>query len=352
MFSLFRLLFNLNYWRRLFGKATWTDVGMSLRRAHKDRRARKHLLAFSFLLLAPVLCIAYLWWLIGSGAIYFVPFLIPIYWLMQRGYKKQDKASLRITPGPPPLRRELSKEELAEVRSHLATLALVFAVFLDRAASEAFLKQNEVPEGREVVSRRVHLELLKTIGAWDRLAQVDRDAMIDADGKWEWPRIHHAAMVVEPLRLLRWILRVDFYLPLVGQQLEIESKMAHELVYAPDKVLKGDELATVTMLETGRDSARHFVMRCVAELISRGCEEAKTEEIKQWATKTASSLSGDQNADFLLGGKLVSEAPEDQVRWAMSLSRTRAEFLQWSIGVLEGSVVPSAEFAAVSDAPA
>lgn len=352
MFSLFRLLFNLNYWRRLFGKATWNDVGLSLRRVHKDRRARKHLLAFSILLLAPLLCIAYLWWLIGSGAIYFVPFLIPIFWLMQRGYKQQDKASLRVTPGPSPERRELSKEELSQVRSYFATLALVFAVFLDRASSEAFLKQNEVPEGREVVSRRTHLELLKTIGAWDRLAQADRDAMIDADGKWEWPKIHRAAMAVEPLRLLRWILRVDFYLPLVGQQLEIENKLAHELVHTPDKVLKGGELATVAMLETGRDSARHFVMRCVAELISRGCEEAKTDEIKQWATKTAASLSGDQNADFLLGGKLVSEAPEDHVRWAMSLSRTRAEFLQWAIGVLDGSVAPSTEFAAISDAPA
>ncbi|HVU45874.1 MAG TPA: hypothetical protein VHD85_07105 [Terracidiphilus sp.] len=318
-------------------KATWSEAQASLRRAHKDKRARRHLFALAVMILAPALCFIYLLWLIGSGAFIFLPFVIPVIWLIRRSHRKQDESALRIAPGPASVRRELTSEERSAIRTHFATQALIYAVFVDRAASEAFLKQNTVPEGREIISRRLHLDLLKKIGAWDKMSQTDRDAMIDADGNWEWPRINQSSFAIEPLRLLRWILRVDFYLPLIGQQLRIDHTVANELVHDPDKVLKGDALASPAMLETGRDSARHYLLRCTAELISRGLEEAKTEEIKEWASRASATLSGNQNEDLLLDGTLVSEASEDQIRWARALAKTRADFLQSAIAVLEGS---------------
>ena len=220
-------------------------------------------------------------------------------------------------------------------------------MFLDRAASEAFLKENAVPEGHEVVSRRIHLELLKTIGAWDHLAQVDRDAMIAADGNWDWSLINQVVLCIEPVRLLRWILRIDFYLPLVGQQLQVDFKLAKELISAPNKAVDGSALATVPMLETGRDAARNFVLRCTAELIARGLLEADNEEIKKWATEAAASIGGNQSEDFLIDKHLVSEAPEEQLRWAATLSSRRAQFLKWAIAVMEGNVTIDDQFAAI-----
>jgi hypothetical protein len=321
-------------------KTTWSEAQASLRRAHKDKRARKHLFALALMILAPALCIAYLVWLIGTGAIVFVPFVIPVIWLIRRSHRQQDTAALRIAPGPAPVRRELSSHERAAIRAHFASHALVYAVFADRAASETFLKQNTVPEGNEIISRRLHLDLLKRIGAWEKLSQADRDVMIDADGNWDWQRINQTTFAIEPLRLLRWILRIDFYLPLIGQQMRIDYKIANELVHDPDRVLKSDGLASVSMLETGRESARHFLLRCTAELINRGLEEPKTDEIKEWASRATATLSGNQNEDLLLEGSLVSEASEKQIRWARALARARSEFLGWAIGVLEGSVAP------------
>ena len=342
MYDLFRTLSRSGYWRMMLRKATWSEARASLRRVHKDKRARKHLFSLAIMILAPVLCFAYLVWLIGSGAFIFLIFAIPVIWLIRRSHRKQDESTLRIAPGPPgPIastRRDLTPEEQAAIRAHLANQALVYAVFVDRASSEAFLKQNTVPEGREIISRRLHLDLLKKIGAWDTMSQADRDAMIDGDGNWDWPRINRTSFAIEPVRLLRWILRVDFYLPLIGQQLRIDHKLANELVHDPDKVLKGDALATPAMLATGRDSARHYLLRCTAELISRGLEEAKTDEIKDWAARATASLRGNQNEDLLLDGKLVSEASEEQIRWARALAKTRTDFLQSAIAILEGSV--------------
>ncbi len=328
-------------------KDTWIRARANLKRVHKDRRARAHLLRLAFLLLVPALCIAYLAWLIGTGAIYFVPFVVPVIWWIQRSHRKQDESSLRIAPGPDNKVPELTEEERAEVRTFFAHQALVLAVFLDRAASEAYLKNNKVPEGREVISRQRHLELLRSTGLWERLAVNDRNALIDDDGTWDWERINRVASTIEPLRLLRWILRVNFHLPLIGEQLQLDTRIANELVLEPAKVSKDVEIATVPTIETGRDAARQFAMRCTAELISREAEQPKSEEIRVWATSMSARLRGDHNADLLLDGKLVSEAAEDRVRLAMALSRTRANFLDWAIQLLEGRVKPGTIFPSI-----
>jgi hypothetical protein len=42
----------------------------------------------------------------------------------------------------------------------------------------------------------------------------------------------------------------------------------------------------------------------------------------------------------------VSEASEDEIRWAATLSQRRTSFLDWAIAVLEGGVVVGREFPA------
>jgi len=347
MYSLFLLLFKKSYWRMLLRKATWFEAWLNLRRAHKDKRARKHLLQFSLLLLIPAICIAYTIWLAGSGALFLIPFVIPVIWWRSRR-EKQDSVPLRITPSPEPVIRQLSPREHSIIRLYFAELALTFAVMLDRAGSEAYLREKFLPDGFEVTSRRVHLDLLKAKGIWERMAQQDREMIMIADGHWDWDQINQVALGMEPLRLLRWILRIDFYLPVIGQQLKSDYRLASDLVNTPQKVLEGKELADVSMMRVGQEAAHHFFFRCLAEAIHRRYYDTVNEEDTKWATDISTTLSGKQHEDLVLGDHLVSEATKDDLLWAISLSRKRTEFLTWTMSVLEGDALPELPFRSIS----
>jgi hypothetical protein len=51
-------------------------------------------------------------------------------------------------------------------------------------------------------------------------------------------------------------------------------------------------------------------------------------------------LKGKQHDDLVLGGKLVSEATEDELRWATSLSQRRLDFLNWIMALLDQGTLP------------
>ncbi|WP_263350765.1 hypothetical protein [Acidicapsa acidisoli] len=340
MYSLFVLLFRKSYWLMLFRKATWYEAWLSLKRVHKDRRARKHLLLFLFQLLIPFLCAAWLAWAIGTGFVLVVPIIFFILWWRNRLTTKEESVSLSIKAPPPPLHHELSPEDRRKLRSYFVELTMLYAVMTDRAGSEAFLKDKVLPEGVEVVSRRIHLDLLKSLGLWDKMSSGDRQAMMMPDGHWEWPLINHTYLALEPLRLLRWILRIDFYLPAIGQQLRIDAKLANELVRAPNKASEGDGLISQHQLEIGRDAARQYLVRCIAEEITRGYRQVGENEDTQWATNYTAALSGKQHEDLVLGGKLVSEATKEELGWAVTLSRSRVNFLNWTLETMNNPVIP------------
>jgi hypothetical protein len=340
MYSLFRILFKSAYWRTILRKDTWVEVGRSLLRAHKDKRARKHLLRIFLLLLTPAACLAYLAWIIGNGAWLIILFVFPLIWWRNRK-EKEDSKPLHIAPTPEPIRRELKEEEIKALRTNFAETALLIAVMVDRAGSEKFLKEKELPPGIELTTRRTHLELLKKYDLWEKIARTDREAMMMPDGHWEWPLINRVTMAMEPLRLLRWILRIDFHLPLIGQQLKGDFNLAHELVLAPEKLFAGEKLATEEMMETGRDAANHFFQRCLAEAIHRGYYDPNDEGMTERARRMAESLAGKQDKDFVLGSQLVSEAGKDEVLWATNLSQRRRDFLYWTIGRIKAAKPPA-----------
>ena len=340
MYSLFALLFRKSYWLMLFRKATWYEAWLNLKRAHKDRRARKRLLQLFFQLLIPFLCAAWLAWAIGTGVFFLVPIIFLIIWWRNRAAAKEAAVSLSIKAPPPPIHRELTTEDRSKLRNYFGELTLIYAVMTDRAGSEAFLKDKVLPEGVEVVSRRIHLDLLKSRGLWDKMSSGDRQAMMMPDGHWEWPLINHTYLALEPLRLLRWILRIDFYLPVIGQQLRIDARLANELVRAPQKVFDGDALITQQQVEIGRDAARQYLVRCIAEEIARGYRTVDEGQDTQWATDYSAAMSGKQHEDFVLGGKLVSEATQEELGWAVTLSRSRMNFLNWALATMNNPVTP------------
>lgn len=331
----------------LLRKGTWQEAGQSLKRVHKDRRARKHVLAVGALAIIPVLCLVYLVWLAGTGAIFLLPLVLPILWWRSRR-EKQDVVPLHIVPPPEPVERLLSQTEQQAVRKYFAGLALVGAVLVNRAGSESYLREKEMPDGVEVTTRRVHLQLLRERGLWEEIAAQDRELMMLPDGHWEWQQICRVAEIAEQIRLLRWILRLDFYLPLVGQQLKPDYGAARKMVDDPGELFAGRELATPAMLEAGIEAATTVYVRCLAEGISRGNVQAMKEETAAWAKQLSADLAGKQHEDIVLGDKLVSEATDDTLMRALSLGLRRREFLRWCLARMEGSTPPELPFPCLS----
>lgn len=320
-------------------RAFWWEMLQSIRRVHKDRRARKQVLSFALFLLVPVLVIAYVAFLIGSGAWLFLPFVIPVVWWRHRS-AKQDAEPLHIAPNPELAVKVPTEEEKRAVREHFSALALLYAVLMDRAGSERYLKEKQLPEGSEPVSRRIHLDLLRKYGVWERISLADRDVIAMPDSAWDTDRINKMTTAVEPLRLLRWILRVDFRLPAVGHQLFGDFTIAHEIVTDPRKVMEGNAMVEADVVRQGRDLANHYSGRCIAEMIYRGYQAAPNEQTARWAAGVCEALKGKQNEDLVLGDILVSEADQDRLSWAATLATIRTGFLNEVISILETMQAP------------
>jgi hypothetical protein len=331
----------------LFRKATWYEAWLSLKRVHKDKRARKHLLRLSLLIAIPAVLIAYLLFLIGTGAWLFIPFVIPVIWWRSRAAKR-DFAPLNIAPRPEPLSFELSPAQRASLRRYFAELALIHAVMVDRAGSERYLKEKQLPEGVEIASRRTHLELLRSIGVWERMEGADREALMTPDGEWSRPRIDRMLAEIEPVRLLRWILRIDFYLPVIGRHMRPDLGIAHEMILAPQKALDGDGLIDTGTIEQARDAARHYFIRCLAEAISRGYHKPEDEKTLEWATHYSGQLRGQHSEDLLLESNLVSEATQQQVLWAITLAKMRQDFLNRASAIMKAGSPPDPPFIRIS----
>lgn len=330
--------FRQSNYRALVDKSMWLAAWRSVKRAHKDKRARKHILmvtaALGLLVLLVAGCLVYLVFVIGTGAWIFVPFVIPVMWWIRRG-AKQEFAPMNIAPPPEPLLPH--KNERDKVITYFSKLALLYAVLVDRSGSEGFLKQKELPEGFEVTTRRSHLELLKSLGIWDNLSPADREAIMLPDGQWSWDRINIAAGGIEPIRSLRWILRVDFSLPFIAMQISTDVSMAHDLVVNPQPILTAADLVEIDALRSAREQAHVIFLRCLAESISRGYVVPAEPKMIEWANNVSTSLRGNQNEDFLIGNGLVSEATEEQLSWTSTLAKTRYEFMTMAESVIDGN---------------
>ncbi len=331
-------------WRRaglprvLFESSIWVELWGSLKRVHKDRRARRRLaflsLGVALLVLLVAAVVVYLALMVGTGAIFFIPFVIPVLWWLRRSANREFQA-MNIVPqwARPEGKTEAANE--GRLRRYFADLALLYAVLVDRAGSERFLKEKALPPEVEVTSRRLHMDALRANHLWARISLKDREALMMPDGAWGWEKINVFATGIEPLRLLRWILRLDFRLPTIGQQLTGDFSTAHEFVVDPDRLRRSSDLVEDSAVRVARDDAHSTLLRCIAEAITRGYQVAEDEKTETWAKEFAAELSGDQNADFLLGNELVSEANPDRLAWATALANIRTDFLSAVLDLLD-----------------
>lgn len=334
MFALFRLLFSRAYWRTLFHPETWRQGRVSLRRLHKDARARKQFRRLLFLIAVPFFCVAYLIWaasvaggLIGIGLVLVVFLLVALY----RRYRPAEDGApmtLSLTKREEP-KLEPPPEVTPALRKEFAEMALVCAVLVDRAGSESFLKTKELPEGFEVVTRQRHMEILREYGLYERLGSQELDLMLLPDGHWEPGVIDQVSMQLEPLRLFRWVLRVDNFLPTVGATMQADYRLAGTVVKQPQMLFEGTETVSIDSIRTGITAADHYFFRCWAEGLRRGLYTGDDSDDANRAREYAEKMHGKEGADLLLGTTIVSKAEDADVRLGATLGLRRLRILGW-----------------------
>ncbi len=347
MFGLFKLIFSRNYWRLILRGNTWREAGVSVRRLHKDRRARKQLWQTVILLLAPFLLLFYLLWMLGmsaaSGGPVFgvIVVLIIVGVRALRRWRSENQETVRLFEKPaqePPREWTIAPE----LRKRFAELALVHAVMIDRAGSELFLKTKTLPEQITVITRQVHRDLLQKFGLWEKLAAVDRDLLLRGDGHWEVAEANTASNSLEELRVLRWALRLDDFLPVVGMTMDSSFEIAKDTIAQAEALFESTGFVTRKWTETARKAANIYFQRCAAEGVHRGYFSPESEENMERSRKWALEMSRKEDEDLLLGGKIVAEAEEQVIRRATLLSLWRFRLLDWIMRVADGEVEPIA----------
>jgi hypothetical protein len=177
------------------------------------------------------------------------------------------------------------------------------------------------------------------------MTQHDRNALMMPDGQWNPAWVDSVVPAYEALRLMRWILRIDEFLPVIGKQLQFDWNSAHEIVKDPGRLQQPSKLVQLASIERARRAAEQFYARCLAEQIYRGEVQAKNDEDAKWATELAGRLNNKQSEDLVLGVKLVSEASSEELRWATMLAHRRFRFLYATSQAMEKGAPPEPPYA-------
>jgi len=317
---------------------TWRLGWIALSRAHKDKRSRKYLRRLLLMICAPLLAPL-------SVLLLFTPGGIVGAWggLLVRRRKKR-KETERLAKLPP--KREPPPPLSAALRREFAEVALLHAVFADRAGSEAFLVTKILPEGIEVITRRVQLDALRGLGLYERLGSVERNLLILPDGHWTTQMISDLELCLEPVRLLRWALRVDHYLPNTGECLAMDYKLSNSVVKQPDILFRGEEFIGIDAINNAFRSAESYINRCFAEGVVRGIFAAKDEEQAAWSRKIVEDFGQREDKDLLLGTCIVSKADDFTISRARMLASRRSIVLRWIAQRMYGDIPPNEELQA------
>jgi hypothetical protein len=104
-----------------------------------------------------------------------------------------------------------------------------------------------------------------------------------------------------PYAFLRWVLRIDYFLPTIGRAADLSYAVAHEIVVNARTALGTGKMIDLDSLATAHRAAEDYFYRCAAETISRGYHESDDELVKEWAHVVSETLAGKQGEDLLLG---------------------------------------------------
>jgi hypothetical protein len=198
--------------------------------------------------------------------------------------------------------------------------------------SENFLSKNEVPEGKEVLTRRTILSKLRELNLLDDLSEQERNLHFLPDGAWSVDDISAQLFRRAELEVLQYATGIiDSLIPIEDfdkiQQLSIDIQNV-----TPNTNWKPRETFDI---RRERDMSAAFYLRCLGEQVRRGTVEATFEQQEREAIDGANQRAGDENADFLIGTKIISDAGDVELILAISQAYLRFTALQQTLSLFE-----------------
>lgn len=157
-------------WRKAF----WTSYGIALRRSRTDTRARLIVFRISVLFLAiaanvllwllPLRSEEGIWLFAFNGGVLGLAIIMRLL-LLRSNRRRTEMLSFSLTePGGRTLPRR--GEVSDSVRTYLTERALTIGSLVSRAASEIFIRHNELAPGLTVITRQQQNALLRRAGLW------------------------------------------------------------------------------------------------------------------------------------------------------------------------------------------
>ena len=296
----------MNPYRFWFTTTGWRAIWVALRRAPRDRNARRNLLR---LLLSCLPFFAYVGWyvffihgalvdlgreglvVIGCSA-GFTVFLTLIIAYRQRS---EDEAYERDNPAV-----------AAEIKLGIFRETCLLATLLERLGSEVGMEKELSPE-ITVVTRRVLLDRLTKLHLRDDLEPWLLDIMLAPDGHWPAELKTQAMAAWECLDALRWVIGLGELRDLtLNPRYGISNARSVIEVKKPQKL----NVLPAWDIRPARDAADLFFSRCWAELIARQEIKSSSEEDISTALEARETIQSEgYTGDYLIGAMTVSELP-------------------------------------------
>jgi|GEM_PF-3225186 len=317
-----------------FGGQGWKALWVALRRAHRDSQARGMLVR---LLVSLLLTTAYpIWYLyqfrhlsldfgrVGNLIVWGIaPVCILLVVLVGFIQSKLEKRAMdRDTPAVP----AQSRLDIFRETSLLATL-------LERLGSEIGMEK-ELPEGIEVITRRVLLDRLTELNLRDNLQPGLRDILLAPDGHWPQELKNRAYPAWEHFYTLRWVLGLGDLSPLTARP-EYKSDDARALftVKQPDKL----SVLPAWDIRPARDAAARFFNRCSSELTARNVlQNIHEQEVQQAIDVRERIQAAGYTADYLIGTRTIPEIPDQQLWMMTARAYHRVRMLALLVDVTSG----------------
>lgn len=302
----------------------WRTVWIAIRRSGKDKRSRALVIRTVARVVLLGYAVAAIWLVVVNDtesailvAVIGVASVIAFLWARWI-MPSDDSAGGFIAQG---------------LRDYLDQRALILATLLTRAGSEVYLSQNEMPRGKQVITRQTQNEILRKNNLWEKLEPDEVELMSSPDGSWtDQQRILSRAWC-EQLRLLRWTLGIDAEIAPLMLMPVLDFNVARGLLESGQPLGKPQTLETWT-LRKERDTAHAYLARLVAEMHSRGL--AQPADSDGWSANFREQLVG-ASKDLLVGAKTVAELDDQTVTVLCATAWARYQYAAYLVELLSNA---------------
>jgi len=296
----------MNPYRFWFSSTGWRAIWIALRRAPRDRHARRNLLR---LLLSCLPFFAYIGWYVffihgalvdlgregllvmGCSAGFAVLLTLIIAYRQRRDDRIYDRDNPAVATG---------------IKLGIYRETCLLATLLERLGSEVGMEK-ELPPNLTVITRRVLLDRLGQLKLRDDLEPWLLDILLAPDGHWPAELKAHAMPAWECLAALRWVIGLGELRDLTfNPKYNISDARSVIDVRTPQKL----NVLPAWDIRPARDAADLFFSRCWSELTARRELENLSEEDISKALEARETIQSEgYTGDYLVGAMTLGELP-------------------------------------------